>query len=83
MSVEEIAPSAPSRALLPGAQFADAYRIQMAGPAGDAKAAAMRIMFNAPSWFGASLRLRNLLVTPLGLKTSAVPGAKGVIGLFP
>jgi uncharacterized protein DUF2867 len=83
MSVEEVAPSTESRALLAGAQFADAYRIALAGPARDAKTAAMHIMLNSPFWFRASLSLRNALVTPLGLKTSAVPGAKGVIGLFP
>ncbi|HTO61140.1 MAG TPA: DUF2867 domain-containing protein [Bradyrhizobium sp.] len=83
MSVAEVTPSAGSKTWLPGAQFADAYRIEMAGPARDAKTAAMRIMLDAPTWFRASLSVRNALVAPLGLKTSAVPGAKGVIGLFP
>jgi Protein of unknown function (DUF2867) len=83
MSVRDVEPSPETRACLAGAQFADAYRIEVTGPALDARTAAMRIMLNAPRWFRALLNLRNVLVAPFGLKTSAVPGAKGIIGLFP
>jgi hypothetical protein len=83
MSVAEVTPSAESRALLPGAQFADAYRIEIEGTTLDAGTAALLIMGRSPRWVRMLLGLRNVLVTPFGLKTSGEPTAKGIIGLFP
>jgi hypothetical protein len=83
MSVEEVTPSAESRALLPGAQFADAYRIEIKGTTLDAGTAALLILGRSPRWVRVLLGLRNVLVTPFGLKTSGEPTAKGIIGLFP
>jgi hypothetical protein len=40
-------------------------------------------MGRSPRWVRALLSLRNVLVTPFGLKTSGEPTAKGIIGLFP
>jgi hypothetical protein len=83
MSVLEVAPSTESRALLAGAQFADAYRIEIEGTTLDAGTAALLIMGRSPRWVRVLLGLRNVLVTPFGLKTSGEPTAKGIIGLFP
>jgi hypothetical protein len=83
MSVEEVAPNAELRALLAGAQFADAYRIEIERTTLDAGKAALLIMGRSPRWVRVLLGLRNLLVTPFGLKTSGEPTARGNIGLFP
>jgi hypothetical protein len=83
MSVAEVTPSAASRALLPGAQFADAYRIEIEGTTLDAGTAALLILGRSPRWVRVLLGLRNVLVTPFGLKTSGEPTTKGIIGLFP
>jgi hypothetical protein len=40
-------------------------------------------MGRSPRWVRVLLGLRNVLVTPFGLKTSGEPTAKGIIGLFP
>lgn len=83
MSVREVAPSTELRALLAGAQFADAYRIEIEGTTLDAGTAALLIMGRPPRWVRVLLGLRNFLVTPFGLKTSGEPTSKGIIGLFP
>jgi hypothetical protein len=83
MSVAEVAPNAELRALLAGAQFADAYRIEIEGTTLDAGTAALLIMGRSPRWVRALLGLRNVLVKPFGLKTSGEPTARGNIGLFP
>jgi hypothetical protein len=83
MSVTEVVPSIESRARLAGAQFSDAYRIEIEGTALDAGTAALLIMGRSPRWVRALLDLRNFLVTPFGLKTSGEPTTKGIIGLFP
>jgi Protein of unknown function (DUF2867) len=41
------------------------------------------ILGRSPRWVRALLDLRNVLMTPFGLKTSGEPTAKGIIGLFP
>jgi Protein of unknown function (DUF2867) len=83
VSITEVTPGNESRALLAGAQFADAYRIEVEGAALDAGTAALLIMGRSPRWVRALLSLRNVLVTPFGLKTSGEPRATGIIGLFP
>ena len=70
MTVREITPSVDTDALLAGAQFADAFRIEVTDPALDARHAAERIMARQPRWAEALLQLRNFVVSPLGLKTS-------------
>lgn len=85
MKVDEIAPDVDSGALLPGAQFSDAYRIAVDDAALDARSAAERMIGRQPRWARALLALRNMLVAPRGLKTSG--GATGtradMIGIFP
>ncbi len=85
MTVREIKPAADIDALLAGAQFTDAFCIEVADRDLDARRAAERMMARQPRWAEALLSLRNLVVTPLGLKTSgASPGApRDMIGIFP
>jgi uncharacterized protein DUF2867 len=85
MKVREVTPGPDCGALLAGAQFADAYSVAVADPALDARQAAERMFARNPPWLEALLRLRNILVTPFGLKTSGEnePSNGGVIGLFP
>jgi hypothetical protein len=67
--------------LLPGADFADAYSVHVAEPL-DALEAARRMMERRPGWVGGLLMLRNLAVTPFGLKREAPAGSER-IGFFP
>ena len=85
MSVQEVAPSVDPEQMLAGAQFVDAYRILVEGTGLDARKAATKMFARAPRWVEAFLNLRNLIVAPLGLKTSGdgEPSSGGVIGLFP
>lgn len=85
MTVHEITPIVDAEALLAGAQFADAFCIEVADHELNARRAAERMMAQQPWWAEALVSLRNLLVTPLGLKTSgASPGTpRDMIGIFP
>ncbi len=85
MKVRKVDPNVDSGALLAGAQFVDAYSIAIDGAALDARQAAEKMLARAPRWIGALLALRNFLVAPFGLKTSAPdePGARDTIGIFP
>jgi Protein of unknown function (DUF2867) len=83
--VHEVAPNVDAGPLLAGAQFIDAFRIDLEGSALDARNAAQRMFDRSPQWIEALLSLRHLLVAPFGLKTSgkteAIP--RETIGLFP
>ena len=70
MSVQEVTPSIDPEQLLAGAQFIDAYRIAVEGSALNARTAAIKMFARAPRWIEALLNLRNLIVAPLGVKTS-------------
>ena len=85
MRVHEVDPNVDGGALLAGAQFVDAYSIAIDGAALDARQAAEKMLASAPRWIEILLALRNFLVAPLGLKTSApdAPGARDIIGIFP
>jgi Protein of unknown function (DUF2867) len=85
MTVREVTPAVDADALLAGAQFADAFCIEISDRNLDARHVAERMMARQPRWAEALLSLRNLLVTPLGLKTSGVsPNApRDMIGIFP
>lgn len=83
--VREITPNVDTTTVLAGAQFTDAFRVDIGTGAVNAREACTRMVLNQPRWILALVRLRNILVTPFGLKTSGegayAPG--GVIGLFP
>jgi hypothetical protein len=83
--VHEVAPEVDAGPLLAGAQFIDAFRIDLEGSALDARNAAQRMFDRSPQWIEALLSLRHLLVAPFGLKTSGKTEAIPLetIGLFP
>jgi hypothetical protein len=85
MKVDEVTPLVDSGALLPGAQFADAYCVAVDNAALDARHAAERTIGRQPQWAQALLVLRNFLVAPFGLKTSGASeiAPKDMIGIFP
>jgi Protein of unknown function (DUF2867) len=85
MKVREIAPQVDAATVLAGAQFIDAFAMDVEGRALDPRSAAKAMMGRSPRWIGALTGLRNFLVAPLGLKTSAQTekGLRETIGLFP
>lgn len=85
MKVTATDPGVDTGAFLAGAQFADAFCITVEGQALDARRAAERMMTGGPRWIERLLALRNLLVTPFGLKAAVPEGAFGAdtIGIFP
>jgi hypothetical protein len=85
MTVRETTPAADTHNVLTDAQFADAFCIEIADRELNARRAAERMMAQQPRWAEALLSLRNVLVTPLGLKTSgASPGVpRDMVGIFP
>ena len=85
MTVHEVTPAIDLNTLLAGAQFADAFRIAIDNPALDARHAAERMMARQPRWIETLTSLRNILVTPFGLKTSGESrtAPREMIGIFP
>ncbi len=85
ITVREVAPEVDADALLAGAQFVDAYRVEIGERALDAREACIRMVLHGPRWVDALVSLRNILVAPFGLKTSGegAPAPGGLIGLFP
>ena len=83
MTVREVTPAIDPNTL-PGAQFADAFRIEIGDRALNARQAAERMMARQPRWAEALLTLRNILVTPFGLKTSGASSTpREMVGIFP
>ena len=84
-TVREVTPEVDANALLAGAQFIDAFRVEVGATAVNAREACTRMVLDGPRWIDALLRLRNILVRPFGLKTSGegAPAPGGMIGLFP
>jgi hypothetical protein len=85
MTVREVRSAVDAEALLAGAQFTDAFCIEVSDHDLDARRAAERMMARQPRWAEALLSLRNLLVAPLGLKTSgaSLAAPRDMIGIFP
>jgi hypothetical protein len=70
--------------LLPGAQFSDAYQVEVAHRGLTAEAAARTMLAHSPAWVGRLMALRNLIVAPFGLKAGREGGGAGpAIGIFP
>lgn len=84
-TVREVTPNVDAGTVLAGAQFIDAFRVEIGAAAVNARDACTRMVLHGPRWIDALLRLRNILVTPFGLKTSGegAPAPHGLIGLFP
>jgi hypothetical protein len=85
MTISEIKPDSDNARWLPGANFADAFRVMIGGTAIDARAAATSMLGRSPRWVEMLVSLRNLLVAPFGLKSSGAgdKGGLGMIGMFP
>jgi hypothetical protein len=83
--VREVTPNVDAGAVLAGAQFIDAFRVEVGTAPLSAREACTRMVLHGPRWIDALIRLRNILVTPFGLKKSGegAPAPGGLIGLFP
>ena len=80
LGVSEVPASLPHDAL-PGADWADAWRIQISKPFGSAREAAQAVGKNFPRWTWPMLALRQILVFPFGLKGSGPQGDR--VSIFP
>jgi hypothetical protein len=78
-------PAVDAQKLLPGAQFADAFALTVPGGSLDALNAAERAFGSSARWIRVLLKLRNGLVSPLGLKAGDLTMTAGptAIGIFP
>jgi hypothetical protein len=85
MVIREVEPDVDRESVLAGAQFADAFQVTVTDAKLDARVAAERIFSRSPPWVKMLLDLRNRIVAPFGLKTSAAREAKagGMVGMFP
>jgi hypothetical protein len=84
VNVHAVAPDVDADALLPGAQFIDAFSIVVDDGALDARHAAERMLTRSPLWIEVLIGLRNRLVAPFGLKTPVRrKSAVDAIGAFP
>jgi hypothetical protein len=82
-SIVERAPDPALGILLPGAGFADAFALAVPGTL-DAGEASRRVMGRTPWWAARLMALRDSIVAPLGLKTSAQFGSMSDrVGFFP
>lgn len=72
-------------AVLPDANFADCYQLELIGFNLDAESATRRVMGRNPAWVANLMALRNLIVAPLGLKAAPDErlSAERSIGTFP
>lgn len=68
-NVQAFEADAGMKGLLPGAQFADAFRVAVDDDTLTARQAAERMFLRLPRWISGLMKLRNLVVAPLGLKT--------------
>ncbi|MCK1409068.1 DUF2867 domain-containing protein [Bradyrhizobium sp. 76] len=84
-TVREVTPEVDAEAVLAGAQFIDTFRVEIGAATVNAREACTRMVLHGPRWIDALTRLRNILVTPFGLKKSGegAPAPGGLIGLFP
>jgi hypothetical protein len=80
-----VAPPPDTQDLLPGAQFADAYRIVTDAPAISARTAVERMVARPPSWVRQLMAIRNAIMTPFGVRAPAwsTNTSPSTIGIFP
>jgi hypothetical protein len=83
--IRPVDPGTDTDALLPGAQFVDAYRMPLKDDGVDARLAAERMFGQSPRWINSLMTLRNYLMAPFGLKTPDRAKHAGIaaIGVFP
>jgi Protein of unknown function (DUF2867) len=71
--------------VLPDANFADCFQLELTGQNLNAEGATRRVMGRNPAWIAKLMKLRNALVAPLGLKAAPDEqlGLDNSIGTFP
>lgn len=74
MAATSTSPDPDSAAILPGADFVDAWSIDIADDGRDATALTEQIFARPPRWVATLMHLRDRLVAPFGLKAAARPG---------
>jgi hypothetical protein len=86
MKIQAVAPNIDTLPLLAGAQFSDAFSVEIDGRAAlDARHAAEKMLGHRPRWVETLVRLRNRLVAPFGLKAPE-PGraaSAATVWMFP
>ena len=85
MTVREVVPPSIPMRCWPARSSPTPFALKSAIDDLDARRAAERMMARQPRWAEALLSLRNLLVAPLGLKTSGagLVAPRDMIGIFP
>lgn len=85
IGIHDFEPDGSMKALLPGAQFGDSFRLTTDDNALDARQAAERMFLRQPGWISTLMKLRNAMVAPFGLKrpTHRKTATKDSIGPFP
>ena len=85
MKVDSVEPDVNTGTLLVGAQFSDAFSITINHAALDARSAAEKMLAHSPRWIATLMALRDILVTPFGLRTSSSSNRfpANRIGIFP
>jgi len=82
-SVREFPVDLP-HAALPGADWADAYKVGVSKPYVNARAAGEAAFATFPSWVHALMAVRNVVVAPFGLKTGKnQKSGQERVGFFP
>ena len=81
-AAREVAPPPSASDWLGDADFSDAYRLRSPRVLTAAEAASL-CMVEPPFWVRGLMRLRNLMVRPLGLKTAEPAAGAARIGWFP
>lgn len=83
--ISAVQPTADMDDILAGAQFADAFSTMVATTKLTAREATERMIDRSPRWVELLMRLRDLIVAPLGLKTATVARDADVdkVGFFP
>jgi hypothetical protein len=85
MIISEVRLPVERDAFLAGAQFADAFCVTIDTTALTAREAAERMLGRSPWWVEGLMKLRDAIVTPLGLKTTASARHDDIekVGFFP
>ena len=86
MRATEVTPEPGIEQWLPGADFSDAFRVELTDAALTARMAAERILGgDQPRWIARLMAIRNIAVKPFKLKHPAPPlrPTAGSIGIFP
>jgi Protein of unknown function (DUF2867) len=83
-TIREVAPDGALFRLLPGARFADAFSVVAHDLDDDAAMIAERVLGRRPRWVGVLMGVRNVVVSPFGLRTPKMRrNETASIGVFP